>query len=201
MRSTDFWFLITHRVTIKDFSTTTTYIPKLNECARNANPQSGNGAAMKAAVIYHGWDETEDPGKLSFLVRRAVERRSSWGHYYQGMMHYDGMTCTSGKTALNYSAAAKHLTPAAIGGLALAQHDLGLCYLLGHGVEKNGDTALHWFKRGAKQGLAQSIYMVGYCYAGGHGVEQNFKRARFHYRKAQSRGLPGMQRYIDELPL
>ena len=58
-----------------------------------------------------------------------------------------------------------------------AQNQLGYCYFVGRGVEKNAMEALTWFRKAADQDLPQAQHNLGFCYDSGIGV-RGFRRRR-----------------------
>ena len=48
--------------------------------------------------------------------------------------------------------------------MALAQTDLGNCYLNGIGVSKDGTEAMKWFRTAADQGFGQAAFIIAECY-------------------------------------
>ena len=73
-------------------------------------------------------------------------------------------------------------------GEAWAQHNLGVCYDNGDGVEKDLREAVRWYRKSAEQGLAAAQYNLGVCYANGNGVEQDLREAVRWWRKAAEQG-------------
>jgi len=73
-------------------------------------------------------------------------------------------------------------------GDAVAQFNLGLRYVKGHGVPQDYATARGWFEKAAAQGdrLAQSY--LGFLYQTGRGVPQDYTQARQWYEKAAAQG-------------
>ena len=69
-------------------------------------------------------------------------------------------------------------------GDAGAQFNLGICYNVGVGVEKNPDVALKWWRMAADQGLAEAQTNLGTCYQRGIVVEQNYEEAIRLYQLA-----------------
>ncbi|MDD5434959.1 MAG: tetratricopeptide repeat protein [Nitrospira sp.] len=63
-------------------------------------------------------------------------------------------------------------------GNAEAQHNLGVCYGNGYGVEKNPAEAVKWWLKSADQGNAKAQFSLGYCYSWGLGVEKDDERAK-----------------------
>ena len=58
-------------------------------------------------------------------------------------------------------------------GDAEAQHNLGLCYINGYGVQQSYEEAAKWFRKAAEQGNASAQYDLGLCYDNGDGVQQS----------------------------
>jgi TPR repeat protein len=56
------------------------------------------------------------------------------------------------------------LTAAAKNGDAIAQYNLGEAYLLGNGVDKDGDQAARWYRKSASQDYAPAEYRLGALY-------------------------------------
>lgn len=59
-----------------------------------------------------------------------------------------------------------------------AQHNLGVCYGKGLGVEKNPTEAVKWWIKSAEQGNAHAQFRLGHCYSWGLGVEQDDEKAK-----------------------
>ncbi len=49
----------------------------------------------------------------------------------------------------------------AIQGDACGQYELGICYAIGNGVERDEKRALFWYQKAAEQGHAGSQFEVG----------------------------------------
>ena len=81
----------------------------------------------------------------------------------------------------------------AMSGNAVAQYNLGLCYLKGEGTDKNEKEALRWFRTASGKGIVEADYMMGYCYEYGIEVEPNQQIAFNYYRKAANADLPEAQ--------
>src|SRR6185312_363888 len=73
-------------------------------------------------------------------------------------------------------------------GDAQAQYNLGQCYRLGTGVEKDEQKAVEWYQKAAEQGDAQAQYNLGQCYRRGTGVEKDEQKAVKWYQKAAEQG-------------
>ena len=72
----------------------------------------------------------------------------------------------------DFQNAAKYYRKAAERGHAMAQKNLGNCYLDGKGVEKDPAEAVKWYRKAAEQGLAMAQTNLGVCYANGEGVKK-----------------------------
>ena len=59
----------------------------------------------------------------------------------------------------------QHASQAASEGLAAAQHEAGVCYSEGRGVEKDEQEAVRWFRRAANQGRPWGQFSLGCAYA------------------------------------
>lgn len=77
--------------------------------------------------------------------------------------------------------AAKH-------GEAWAQHNLGVCYHNGYGVEKDSREAVKWWRKAAAQGFVESQSDLAVCYRTGSGVEKDLCAAVEWDRKAAEQG-------------
>ena len=72
---------------------------------------------------------------------------------------------------------------AADAGDAGAMSHLGHMYANGHGVPKNNETALRWFRDAVDQNHPNGHYGLGYMFLAGYGIEQNPDRAAWHFKK------------------
>lgn len=71
-----------------------------------------------------------------------------------------------------------------------AQHDLGLRYIKGEGVEKNDTLAVKWFTMAAESGLMYAQSCLANCYYEGlGGLEVDYPKAVEWYRKSAEQGL------------
>jgi len=89
----------------------------------------------------------------------------------------------------DYATALREWTPLAEQGHAKAQHNLGLMYRQGMGVEKDFTAAAEWYRRAAEQGIAIAQHNLGVLYYEGDGVEQDYTAAAEWYRRAAEQGL------------
>lgn len=77
----------------------------------------------------------------------------------------------------DYVEAAKQWRPLADQGDAVAQYNLGLLYLDGHGVPQNVAEAANWFRRAAEQDYTQAQHNLGAMYGSGQGVKRDYVQA------------------------
>jgi S1-C subfamily serine protease len=73
-------------------------------------------------------------------------------------------------------------------GHAIAQMRLGLMYLNGTDVPKDGERAVYWLTQSAKQGNAGAQMLIGSTCAEGQIVPQDYRKAAAWYKKAAEQG-------------
>ena len=73
-------------------------------------------------------------------------------------------------------------------GNAIAQLNLGNCYVNGDGVSKDPVQAFSWFRKSAEQGDARAQFNLGLCYVNGDGVTKDSVQAVAWYRKSAEQG-------------
>lgn len=83
-----------------------------------------------------------------------------------------------------YALAVKELKPMANDGVPDAQCLLAECYEQGHGVTKNEDEALAWYRKSADQGNGMALYKLADKYRNGAAGEKNKAKADELFRKA-----------------
>ena len=81
------------------------------------------------------------------------------------------------------------LTREANSGDVLAQHELGLRYLLGEGVPADTSKAVYWIRKAAEQNLASAKYNYAILLINGWGVEWNPFQAFKYFREAAKAGM------------
>ena len=62
-------------------------------------------------------------------------------------------------------------------GLADAQYNLGVTYIIGKGVPQDYAEAVYWFRQAVEQGHAAAQYSLGCMYSMGRGVLQDYIQA------------------------
>ena len=73
------------------------------------------------------------------------------------------------------------------------QHDLGVMYFKGVGVQKNYSAAYRWFYMAANQGHARAQNNLAVMLSKGNGVRQNNQEAYIWFLKAAEQGLADSQ--------
>ena len=74
-------------------------------------------------------------------------------------------------------------------GFADAQHNLGVLYYNGHGVEQSYEAAVEFYDQAAQQGHPSAMNNLGHMYANGEGVERDIMKARELFTTALALGL------------
>ena len=93
----------------------------------------------------------------------------------------------------DYATALRLWRPLAEQGDALAQYNLGVAHVEGHGVPQDHAEAAKWFRFAAEQGFAKAQYNVGLMYVEGRGVPQDHAEALKWFRLAAEQGDAGAQ--------
>jgi len=115
------------------------------------------------------------------LIQKAAQLGSQCA---RGMCFHQG--CVKG--GMNLAKATQYYQKAAAHNDPLAQVQLGNCYHLGHGVEKDFRKAVQWYRLSANANHATGQRCLGSCYQFGHGVGVDRKRAMIWYMKAAAQG-------------
>jgi TPR repeat protein/tRNA A-37 threonylcarbamoyl transferase component Bud32 len=89
----------------------------------------------------------------------------------------------------DYSKALKLLLPAAQRGHPVAQHRLGVMYVMGQGVPQDYAEATRWFRKAAEQGQGESQYSMGLRYQLAQSVAQDDKEAARWFKLAAEQGI------------
>ena len=84
----------------------------------------------------------------------------------------------------------------AAAGNPMAQHDLALAYVGGHGVPQNYAIAAEWFEKAAAGGSERAQFNLAVLYENALGVPQDFARAFANYLAAAERGFPPAQHNV-----
>src|SRR5690349_1425446 len=89
----------------------------------------------------------------------------------------------------DYATAIRIWRPLAAQGLAIAQHNMGVLYDNGNGVEQDAAQAARLWRLAADQGYGPSQTNLGVAYALGRGVAQDEREALRLFRLAAAQGL------------
>ena len=96
--------------------------------------------------------------------------------------------CEKHYTNEEYAAAVKWCRQAAEEGDAVAQYNLGMMCLTGHGVNEDDAEAVKWYRKSAEQGYAVAQITLGLMYQIGISVDQDDTEVVKWYRKAAEQG-------------
>lgn len=80
-----------------------------------------------------------------------------------------------------------------------AQHQLGMIYANGSGVDLDYSKAFVWLEKAAKQNHVQALRTLAWLYANGFGIEQNDKAAQDICYQLAELGDPKDQYYLASL--
>ncbi len=69
-----------------------------------------------------------------------------------------------------------------------AQCRLGVVYFEGHGVDRDYEKGLFWFKKSAEQGNPEAQFMLGEAYFEGKGISSSYSEAMMWLQKAAEQG-------------
>ncbi|MEO0397896.1 MAG: peptidoglycan-binding protein [Pseudomonadota bacterium] len=85
----------------------------------------------------------------------------------------------------------------------IAQYTFGVMHLRGIGVEQDGEAAVKWLDKAAKQDLAEAHYALGVVYRNGttglNSVSPDKAKAALHFAKAAALGYRPAQRALELL--
>ena len=81
----------------------------------------------------------------------------------------------------DHSKAFLYINKLANNGDAYSQYDLGVCYAMGRGTEKNEGLALQWYEKAANGGCPDALSELGNMYYEGRNVQKNNQKALSYY--------------------
>ena len=84
-------------------------------------------------------------------------------------------------------------------GDAMAQKNLGTCYLNGNGAEEDPEEAVEWFRKAADQNLKEAQFLLGYCYYKGKGIEEDPEKAVYWCKKSADQGFERVIEYLETI--
>lgn len=85
---------------------------------------------------------------------------------------------------------------AAVQGYPNSILNLGIRYLLGHGVDKDVERAVQYFEEASELDYPDAYLFLGNSYWAGEGIAQDKGKAVWCYRKAADKGLADAQYYL-----
>ena len=99
----------------------------------------------------------------------------------------------------DYKKAMKLLKPLADAGNAIAQHRLGVMYVLGQGVPRDPAEAIKLFTAAADQGQGESQHSLGLRYLWGDGVDKDPATAANWFLAAANQGIPDSATWLADM--
>ena len=99
----------------------------------------------------------------------------------------------------DYKKALKLLTPLAESGSAIAQHRLGVMYVLGQGVEKDSAKAVEFYTKAAEQGQAESQHGLGLRLLWGDGADKDPQKAAAWFTAAANQGVTDSDTWLGDM--
>lgn len=129
-------------------------------------------------------------------LRASAQSGNASAQLWMGLAHQEA---TGGCVELDLEKAASWYRRAAEQGEGFAQNQLGMAYLNGRGVVKDGSQALYWFRKAAENGNAIGQNNLGSMYSTGIAVAKDGREAEVWYRKAAEQGYAGAQYNLAEV--
>lgn len=99
----------------------------------------------------------------------------------------------------DYKKAMKLLLPLAESGNAVAQHRIGVMYVLGQGVEKDPAKAIEWYGKAAEQGQAESQHGLGLRLLWGDGTDKDPAKAAAWFTAAANQGVMDSAPWLGDM--
>ena len=99
----------------------------------------------------------------------------------------------------DFKKAMKLLKPLADAGNAVAQHRLGVMYVLGQGVPRDPAEAIKLFTAAADQGQGESQHSLGLRYLWGDGVDKDPAKAANWFLAAANQGIPDSATWLADM--
>jgi TPR repeat protein len=99
----------------------------------------------------------------------------------------------------DFKKAMRLLKPLAESGQPIAEHRVGVMYMLGQGVEKDSTEAIKWFSKAADQGQGESQHSLGLRYLWGDGVDKEPDKAAAWFTAAANQGIPDSATWLADM--
>jgi len=153
-------------------------------------------ALVSVFVIYRYNSEENKAARAKSAVTELLEEKN-----YTGKQIYD--LAIEARKKENCYKTFYLLQAAADKGVECAEFELGRCYHIGKGTEKNQDQAIKWMTRAAEHGNPEYQYELGkyYDYLFGRDEENSqdmAKKAAKYYLRAARQGHPLAQRFVSQ---
>jgi TPR repeat protein len=100
---------------------------------------------------------------------------------------------------LDEAAVVAYCQDEAIRGHAIAQFNVGLCYLRGRGVNKGHRMALKYFRLASQQNVGEASLQIGKCFYKGEGEKQDLREALKCFELAADAGVTEAQSILGWL--
>lgn len=154
-------------------------------------------ASYDLAYMYeHGIHVAQDVAKSLELYEQAASQGMPEAHRALGNIYLHGR---AGKTEPDSDKAIAHLKAAAGSGFALAQFDLGACFMLGRGVARDVSQAAQLFFLAAEAGVPEAQLCLAQLFERGSGVQADRTKAVQYYQFAAQNGLSEAKAALDRL--
>lgn len=99
----------------------------------------------------------------------------------------------------DFRKAMKLLKPLAEAGQPIAEHRVGVMYMLGQGVPRDAQEAIKWFSKAAEQGQGESQHSLGLRYLWGDGVDKDPQTAANWFLTAANQGIPDSATWLADM--
>ena len=99
----------------------------------------------------------------------------------------------------DFKKAMKLLKPLAEAGQPIAEHRVGVMYMLGQGVDRDPAEAIKWFSKAAEQGQGESQHSLGLRYLWGDGLDRDPDKAAAWFTAAANQGIPDSATWLADM--
>ena len=142
-------------------------------------------AVPAAYLCYHHQSEPQSPATAP-TEQKSATQTSPQVVEQKSTVQYEAIVDEAQQHIKNkqYKGLVDKLHPLAVQGYAPAQSLLGTCYRNGHGVDRDPELAVQWYRKAAEQNYAEAQHLMGLCYQLGVGEEKSPEQAVQWYRKA-----------------
>jgi len=161
----------------------------------DANAKGVVSVLLQIDAIPAGDGESKAQKALK-LAEESADAESPFGLYALGRIHGEGvgMQKNADRAKQLYTRAFPGLLRLSEGGDPNAQWLLGVCFIVGRGVEKDQAKAVELFRKSAEQGNADAQRDLAWRYMSGEGVQKDQVKAVEWFRKSAEQGHADAQR-------